>query len=137
MGVKINLIGANVKHTVEEKLGLEERRERERLKKTTAYCKNKDEFKQAIKEERNKIIVLDELYYELIDTVKKSNNSTIEKNIGKIAMILGLIAPGFGISIASIGSGFIAFCHGKNNEIKINYKVEVDSLNEQIIFNKK
>ena len=49
MGVKINLIGAYVKHTVEEKLGLEERRERERLKKTTAYCKNKDEFKQAIK----------------------------------------------------------------------------------------
>ena len=52
-------------------------------------------------------------------------------------MIFGLIAPGFGISIASIGIGFIAFCHGKNNEIKINYKVEVDSLNEQIIFNKK
>ena len=68
MGVKINLIGAYVKHTVEEKLGLEERRERERLKKTTAYCKNKDEFKQAIKEERNKIIVLDDGKIDAIGT---------------------------------------------------------------------
>lgn len=41
MGVKINLIGAYVKHTVEEKLGLEERRERERLKKQRLIVKTK------------------------------------------------------------------------------------------------
>ena len=137
MGVKTELFSSYVKHTVDEKLRLNEKREKKKIRETIAYCKTKNEFNQAIKEERNKIVALSQLYYELIDIVKKSQNSSIEKNVGKIAMILGLVAPGFGISIVPIGGGIIAFCHGKNNEMKINYKIEIDSLNREIVFIKK
>ena len=132
-----NLFFNYVKYTAEEKLGIKKRREVKKLKNTIAYCRTTNEFNQAIKEERYKIIAIDELYYELYDKVKKSQNSNIEKNVGKLAMALGLIVPGAGMAVLAMTSGLIAFCHGKNNEIKVQYKVNIDSLNNEIIFDRK